>query len=125
MFLGYGIAIAIIIEWWRRRKDRFKDPTASWVTDFVRDELLPVDQSRLSPEAKYEQFLKRYNRQWRDKYGSESVYRLTTIAGLVALYIKQKRFYEARGWQRLAIQIMEFNNVSGNELAVAMTVWLT
>jgi tetratricopeptide (TPR) repeat protein len=119
MFLGYGIAIAIIIEWWRRRKDRFKDPSASWMTDFVRDELLPVDESRLSPEAKYERFLKRYNRQWRDKYGSESVYRLTTIAGLVALYIKWKRFYEARGWQQLAIQIMEFNNVSGNELAVA------
>lgn len=119
MLLGYGIAIAIIIEWWRRRKDRFKDPAASWMTDFVREELLLADESRLSPDAKYERFLKRYNRQWRDKYGSESVYRLTTIASLVELYIEQKRFYEARGWQQLAIQIMEFNNLSGEKLAPA------
>jgi hypothetical protein len=119
MFLGYGIAIAIIIEWWRRRKDRFKDPSASWMTDFVRDELLPVDESKLSAEAKYERFLKRYNRQWRDKYGSESIYRVTTIANLVELYISQRRYYEARGWQNLVIQIMEFNGVDKDKLASA------
>lgn len=119
MFLGYGIAIAIIIEWWRRRKDRFKDPTASWMTDFVRDELLPVDETKLSPEAKYERFLKRYNRQWRDKYGSESIYRVTTIANLVELYFSQRRYYEARGWQGLVIQIMEFNGVEEDKLASA------
>lgn len=119
MFLGYGIAIAIIIEWWRRRKDRFKDPSASWMTDFVRDELLPADESKLSPEAKYERFLKRYNRQWRDKYGSESIYRVTTIANLVELYISQRRYYEARGWQNLVIQIMEFNGVGEDRLASA------
>lgn len=119
MFLGYGIAIAIIIEWWRRRKDRFKDPSASWMTDFVRDELLPVDESKLSVEAKYERFLKRYNRQWRDKYGSESIYRVSTISNLVELYISQRRYYEARGWQSLNIQIMEFNGVADEKLAAA------
>ncbi len=119
MFMGYGIAIAIIIEWWRRRKDRFKDPSASWMTDFVREELMPVDESKLSGDGRYERFLKRYNRQWRDKYGSESPYRLTTIASLVSLYSKQRRYYEARGWQKLAIQIMEFNQVVDGPLAVA------
>lgn len=117
--MGYGIAIAIIIEWWRRRKDRFKDPSASWMTDFVREELMPVDESKLSGDGRYERFLRRYNRQWRDKYGSESPYRLTTIASLVSLYSKQRRYYEARGWQKLAIQIMEFNQIFDGQLAVA------
>jgi tetratricopeptide (TPR) repeat protein len=119
MFLGYGIAIAIIIEWWRRRKDRFKDPSASWMTDFIRDELMPVEESKLSAEAKYERFLKRYNRQWRDQYGSDSHYRLITIANLVELYISQRRYYEARGWQNLAIQILEFNKIGDEKLASA------
>lgn len=119
MFLGYGIAIAILIEWWRRRKDRFKDPSASWMTDFVRDELMPVEESKLTPEAKYERFLKRYNRQWRDQYGSDSIYRLTTIANLIELYISQRRYYEARGWQNLAIQILEFNKIGDEKLAAA------
>ena len=119
MFLGYGIAFAIIIEWWRRRKDRFKDPSASWMTDFVRDELMPVEESKLSPEAKYERFLKRYNRRWRDQYGSESIYRLTTIANLVELYISQRRYFEARGWQNLAIEILEYNKICDEKLAAA------
>ncbi len=119
MFMGYGIAIAIIIEWWRRRKDRFKDPSASWMTDFVREELMPVDDSKLSGDARYERFLKRYNRQWRDKYGSESIYRLSTIGSLVSLYSQQRRYYEARGWQNLAIQVMEFNQVADGQLAAA------
>lgn len=117
--MGYGIAIAIIIEWWRRRKDRFKDPSESWMTEFVREELMPVDDSKLPSDGRYERFLKRYNRQWRDKYGSESVYRLSTIASLVSLYSKQRRYYEARGWQNLAIQIMEFNQIVDGQLAAA------
>ncbi len=117
--MGYGIAIAIIIEWWRRRKDRFKDPSESWMTEFVREELMPVDDSKLTSDGRYERFLRRYNRQWRDKYGSDSTYRLTTINSLVSLYSKQRRYYEARGWQRLAIQIMEFNQVDDGQLAVA------
>ncbi len=117
--MGYGIAIAIIIEWWRRRKDRFKDPSASWMTDFVREELLSVDESKLSGDCRYERFLKRYNRQWRDKYGSESIYRLSTIGSLVTLYSNERRYYEARGWQNLAIQIMEFHQVVDGRLAAA------
>jgi len=119
MFMGYGIAIAIIIEWWRRRKDRFKDPTASWMTDFVRDELLPVDERNLSHEAKYERFLKRCNRKWRDDFGSDSIYRTTTISNLIELYISQKRYFEARGWQNLNILILEFNQVADEKLASA------
>ncbi len=117
--MGYGIAIAIIIEWWRRRKDRFKDPSASWMTEFVREELMPTDESKLSGDARYERFLKRYNRQWRDKYGSDSIYRLTTIASLISLYSKQRRYFEARGWQKLAIQILEYHRIVDGPLAVA------
>lgn len=117
--MGYGIAIAIIIEWWRRRKDRFKDPSASWITDFVREELMPPSELSLSPDARYERFLKRFNRQWRDKFGSDSPHRLITIQNLVALYRSQRRYYEARGWQRLALDILQFNKIEDQRLPEA------
>lgn len=107
--MGFGIFLAILIQLWRRRNDRFRDPTAGWMIDFIQEDVYPPNPATLSQSKRYELFLKRHNRQMRDQFGSESIYRVVTISNLVKLYSEERRYSEAISWQELAIKILEFN----------------
>lgn len=118
--MGFGIFLAILIQIWRRRNDRFRDPTAGWMIDFVQEDLHPPNPANLTPSKHYELFLKRHNRQMRDQFGSESIYRVITISNLVKLYSEERRYSEAIDWQDLAIKILEFNlEISDPKIAAA------
>lgn len=107
--LGYGVALALIFEIFRRRKDPFRDPTSDWILEFFREELFPADERLLSREKRYERFLKRQLRVERDLFGSDCHFRAATIESFVDLAWSQHRFSEAIAWHDLAIRLFEHN----------------
>lgn len=108
MVIGFGLAFAIIAEFFRRRKLQFLEP-GDWVVELVREMLVPVDETRLSDNEKRMHLVKRFIKNDRDLYGDASVHRVRNIIYMSDMLRSAGKIGEARAWLELGIRLLEHN----------------